>query len=293
MLYKKSKDEALKLHERAKNKYDSTYKETDKLGEQLYTSRKDCVGLIQKIEDLINSISNNPKEFEKELSEIHTERKNFQETEKFAAEAFEAAVKSGKISAIGITGGVAVAAAAPTVAMWVATTFGTTSTGVAISALHGAAATKAALAWLGGGALAAGGSGVAGGQALLALAGPIGWGLAAVSVVGSGVLISRKNKKIADEIINNAKEITIAGAELTEVNLKLQQIINEISALKTPLFDELLNCQVFAGTDYLNLSEDEQYRLGALVNKTLSLAVLLNTKLPLPTFISKTLALPE
>jgi hypothetical protein len=48
-----------------------------------------------------------------------------------------------------------------------ATTYGVTSSGVAIASLSGAAQTSAALAWLGGGSIAAGGSGVAGGLALL------------------------------------------------------------------------------------------------------------------------------
>lgn len=52
-------------------------------------------------------------------------------------------------------------------ALGVVTTFGTASTGTAISALSGAAATNATLAWLGGGSLAAGGLGVAGGTAVL------------------------------------------------------------------------------------------------------------------------------
>jgi hypothetical protein len=48
-----------------------------------------------------------------------------------------------------------------------AATFGTASTGAAISGLSGVARTNAALAMLGGGTLAAGGAGVAGGAALL------------------------------------------------------------------------------------------------------------------------------
>ena len=85
---------------------------------------------------------------------------------------------------MGVTAGAAVVSVAPTVAMWVATTFGTASTGTAISALSGAAATNAALAWLGGGALAVGGGGMAAGNAFLALAGPVGWGIAGASTDG-------------------------------------------------------------------------------------------------------------
>ena len=87
--------------------------------------------------------------------------------------------------------------------MWVATTFGTASTGTAISSLSGAVATKAALAWLGGGALSAGGAGIAGGQALLALAGPIGWGIAGTSVGLSAIFQGHKNKELAEKQVQN------------------------------------------------------------------------------------------
>lgn len=121
---------------------------------------------------MINSIANTPKEFEKNISVIKAERTKFRQTEEYAAEAYHNALKTGAGAATGVGIGAAVASMAPTAAMWVATTFGTASTGTAISALSGAVATKAALAWLGGGALAAGGGGIAGGQAFLALAGP-------------------------------------------------------------------------------------------------------------------------
>ena len=85
---------------------------------------------------------------------------------------------------------------APTAAMWVATTFGTASTGTAISALSGAAATNAALAWLGGGALSAGGGGIVAGNALLAMAGPIGWTIAGATLLTSILLFTSKKAKL-------------------------------------------------------------------------------------------------
>lgn len=81
----------------------------------------------------------------------------------------------------------------PTAAMWVATTFGTASTGTAISALSGAAATSAALAWLGGGVAA---GGMAAGNALLALAGPIGWGIAGASLVATFFITRNKKRRL-------------------------------------------------------------------------------------------------
>jgi hypothetical protein len=160
--------------------------------------------------------------------------------------------------------------------MWVATTFGTASTGTAISSLSGAVATKAALAWLGGGALSAGGAGVAGGQALLALAGPIGWGIAAASTVASTAALGHKNKQIASQAIEEAKKITIAGAQLNEISAKIQHLIDETSALLTKQRAAYSDLRSLCGADYMSLSTEQQYRLGALVNNTLSLAQLLN-----------------
>ncbi len=85
---------------------------------------------------------------------------------------------------------------APMSAMWIATTFGTASTGTAISALSGAAATKAALAWLGGGALSSGGGGMAAGSAFLAMAGPIGWGIGGATLLTSIVLFATKKTRL-------------------------------------------------------------------------------------------------
>lgn len=62
--------------------------------------------------------------------------------------------------AIGTTG-VAAGCASSYGLMAIATAYGTTSTGVAISSISGAAARTAALSWLGGGSIAAGGGGVA------------------------------------------------------------------------------------------------------------------------------------
>lgn len=69
-------------------------------------------------------------------------------------------------AAVGIlaSGASAIAVSA---AWWAVATFGTASTGTAISSLSGAAATNAVLAWFGGGSLAAGGGGAALGATVL------------------------------------------------------------------------------------------------------------------------------
>ena len=276
MLYTKAKKEALSIYEHAGEKYNNTYQTMQETGSRLYSLRQDSVKLIQEIELLLNSIANKPKEFEKTISDIQAEQKKFRDAEEYAAEAMKAAVKSGISVAAGVAGGAAVASMAPSAAMWVATTFGTASTGTAISTLSGAAATKAALAWLGGGALSAGGAGVAGGQALLALAGPIGWGITGVTTAASVVALGHKNKKIADEAIAEAKKITIAGAEVNESSAKIQHLIDETVMLMDDLRDMSRANTLLRDANYLELSEKEQYRLGAMVNSTLALAEMLN-----------------
>lgn len=276
MLYSKPKKEALAIHKRAVEKYNATYHKMEKLGGCLYDKRCSCVTLIHEIEFLVNSIANRPKEFESKISEIQTAREKFRETEAYAVEAMDSAVKSGVSVAAGVAGGAAVASMAPSVAMWVATTFGTASTGTAISALHGAVATKAALAWLGGGALSAGGSGIAGGQALLALAGPIGWTITGTTLAVSAVALGHKRKKIANEAIAEAKKITVAGAELNEISAKIQHLSDETAMSMDALQDMTQANRPLMGANYLELSEDEQFRLGTMVNNTLSLAEMLN-----------------
>lgn len=276
MLYMNQKKEALEIHEKAVAKYNATYKKIEKLGQGLYHERCESIVLIEKIEDLVNSIANHPKEFEKTISEIQAEKAIFRNTEAYAREAQKNTFKSGMGVAAGIAGGVAVASAAPTVAMWVATTFGTASTGTAISTLSGAVATKAALAWLGGGALSAGGAGIAGGQALLALAGPIGWGIAGATTTVSVVSLGSKNKKIADHAIEEAKKITKAGAELHQLGAKIDQLKKKTDMFKRALQDMYTGNYGLQGANYLDLTEEEQYRLGTMVNNTLTLAQMLN-----------------
>lgn len=276
MLYAKPKKEALAIHERAVAKYNDAFQKMERAGSHLYDKRCDCVTLIHEIEILVSSIANRPKEFDKKISDIQAAREKFRETADYAAEALNAAVKSGASVAAGVAGGAAVASMAPSAAMWVATTFGTASTGTAISTLSGAAATKAALAWLGGGTLAKGGLGIAGGKALLALAGPIGWGITGVTTAASVAALGHKNKQIADEAIAEAKKITIAGAEVNESTAKIQHLTDETVMLMEGLQSMAQANRPLRGANYLDLSEEEQYRLGTMVNNTLAMAEMLN-----------------
>lgn len=276
MLYTGMKKDALEIHKRAVEKYNAVYETVQKQCDSLYTKRKTSIVLIDQITELINSIANSPKEFGAKLIRIKEEQLKFSQTEEYAVEAAKANVKSGVSAAAGAAAGTAVAAFAPSAAMWTATTFGTASTGTAISALTGAVQTKAALAWLGGGALKVGGAGIAGGKALLALAGPIGLGITGVSTAASAAFLGHKNKKISNQAMEEAKEITVAGAQLKETEAEISNLIQETDLLLDRLAKEHRGSITLHGANYAELPEEDQLHLGTLVNTTLALAEMLN-----------------
>ena len=276
MLNNSIKKEALSIHERAVSKYNGIVEDVQKSGMKLYELRKDSIVKIEICENLINSIANTPKELNARLVKIEADIIEFRNTENYAQEAYQSAIKSGAGVAAGVGAGATVAALAPSAAMWVATTFGTASTGTAIASLSGAVATKAALAWLGGGAIAAGGAGVAGGKALLALAGPIGWGLAAAVAGGNILYLGSKNKKIAEQAIDEAKTITFAGAQLKETNAKIEQLAVKTESLLAMFENQIVDLRSTKGSNYSDLNPNTQLQLGTLVNNALSLSELLN-----------------
>lgn len=270
------KKEAISIHKNAIKKYEGIYKQCSDNGECLYEKRTKSVTLVLDVESFLRTISNAPKDFEVCLNNSEVERNKFKQTEDFAREQFDDAVKDGVMLAGGIATGTAVATLAPTAAMWVATTYGVSSTGVAISALSGAAATNASLAWLGGGTLAAGGAGVAGGQAFLVLAGPVGWSIVGASTVATAVKTSFKNASKANEIVEEAKKITLAGANLKETSAMISNFANETEVLLGRLTRQFAELEYLRNSNYTELSTDEQFKLGTLVNNTFSLSELLN-----------------
>lgn len=110
------------------------------------------------------------------------------------------------------TGGAATGAAVGSAAAYgtflAVASFGTASTGAAISGLSGIAATNATLALLGGGTLAAGGAGVAGGTIVLAgiVVAPM-----AILFVGGLAWMAKRNRKQRREF---AAQLDDAAAEL-------------------------------------------------------------------------------
>lgn len=266
---KKELDEEL---EKAVAVYNKEYNTLSDTGIALFYQRKKTIDLIDNVEFLINSIANHPKEFDKKIKEIKVIKNNFKQICDFTKKELEQVQKSAFTAGVGVTGGLAVTSLAPSAAMWVATTFGTASTGTAISTLSGAAANSAALAWLGGGSIAAGGAGVTGGQALLALAGPIGWSIAGATLLTSIILLSNNKRKIDKEKKDEIEKIKTNTGKIVEQSNSIKILLEENNALYVNIVKNYQKALYIFNMDYTIMKEEDKFLLGSIVNETKAIA---------------------
>lgn len=165
----------------------------------------------------------------------------------------------------GVGGGVAVAGGSILTAL--ATTFGTASTGAAISSLSGVAATNAVLAWIGGGTIAAGGGGMALGSTILGLMGPVGWGIAGLSIVGGGWSLRNKNDKIIAEYQKATKEYhhheVLLSSKIAEVKGLEDDTDENLEILK-----RYSDCKY--PSDFNHFTDDDKFELSQMVRVILS-----------------------
>lgn len=250
----------------AQQKAEAAAKRTNQKINELGHHTSDLYASLTAIQALFDHIRNVPEESRLKYESLKAIRVNWkQQAEKIELEYKKAEVKAAGQGAAGIGAGVAVVTLGPTAAMGIATTFGVASTGTAISALSGAAATNAALAWLGGGALAAGGGGMAAGSAFLALAGPVGWTIAGVSIVASGLMFlkTKSDKERLENIYTLISNRDVKSYELAIVELseRIKRIVDEAGKLEAAI----IKIETF-GTDYNQMTEEQQYELGAYVN---------------------------
>lgn len=255
--------------------YNQTYTDLESGGIELYQSRLRSIDLLDLVTDLVNSVANTPKSFAEDIEEASHKKQSFKESEAFAREELDSARKSAASAGAGVAAGMAVASIAPSAAMWVATTFGTASTGAAISTLSGAAATNAAIAWLGGGALAAGGGGMAAGSAFLAMAGPIGWGVAGATVLTSIALFVKKQHEISREKHEELLSVKRNTEALRETSAVIEALSAKTDALREELSMSFMSSCRLHGADYLSISDDEKLALGSLINNAKSLGILI------------------
>lgn len=263
----------------AVSEYNAAFTALNDKGLTLLRQRERSADLIEHVEQLVNSIANTPKSFAADFHEIDMERAQFLEAEEFALKDLEAARRSAAGAGAGLTAGAAVASIAPSVAMWVATTFGVASTGTAISTLSGAAASSAALAWLGGGTLAAGGGGTVAGAALLSMAGPVGWTVAGATLLASIALFSKKkseNRKAKHEALTSLKQNT---ALVRTLDVQIGEILIRTISLRELLSKTYGEALPFFGADFLTISSDNRSQLTALVNNTKACATQLSHRI--------------
>lgn len=258
----KKKSKLQEAVEKVKARVAETNKKISELGNYAYSLNK----VLSIIQTQFDKIRNIPSDKHIEYDKIKKARLTWTHE----VETIEANYKSSQTinigsGAAGAVTGVGVVSLAPTAAMSIATTFGVASTGTAISSLSGAAATNAALAWLGGGSLAAGGGGMAGGSALLALSGPIGWSIAGVALLGGGILfwLTSSDKNRIEKVFGLICDRDIASYDLAivELNERITRIIQETKLLE----DAIIKIGSF-GTDYTQMTEEQQYALGAYLN---------------------------
>ena len=277
MFYLKRKKKAIEALKDAETTYKNIGNHANHKAIELYSLRKGCSVAINNVEAYLTILANSPQNYKKEVASVQVSIKDFNEAVKIEKEYSSGQPMEAGISGAGLMGGSAIAALGPTAAMTIATTFGTASTGTAIASLSGAAATNAALAWLGGGAMAIGGGGMAAGEAFLALAGPVGWGIAGVFGVGGGILAIRKNKKAAEKAEQALYKVKPMIADLERKLQELCNLYTETDKL-LPAIDINKVCKGFP-KNYYEFTDDQKLRLGALINSTKAMGVLINKRI--------------
>ena len=176
------------------------------------------------------------------------------------------------IAGAGTASGLAVNHLAPRAAMWAARTFGTASTGVAISSLSGAAMESASLACIGGGALSAGGGGMAAGSAVLGLAGPIGW----IIVAGTAAVSLGRFTKKQLELQKDIDECRQYTNHMRREKFEIDNLTARINPLLQALTKTCEQCDPLRGAAFTDLDDSPRRRLTILVHQTSSLALLLH-----------------
>lgn len=275
MLNSSVRREALQKLKSSVKEHGEVRKDATDASAGLFSQRRRAAGdVINRVEDYVNTLANSPKEFDKTVEHFRVEAGRFaSQVEQLEARAAQSTTVGRATGTAGAVAGLGVAALGPFAAVAVATTFGTASTGTAISVLSGAAASKAALAWLGGGALVAGGGGMAAGKALLALAGPVGWSVAGVALVGSAAYLRSQNRKRAEEATQKRVEVEAEIRSLKVAKAEIEGLAASVIRHADGCLRDLGWLQKEAPRDYEQFGKAEKERLAALVNHIRSLGI--------------------
>ncbi len=273
----------VKKLEESVSRHENLRKDVNQTSTRLFEQRQRVVvEVIGPVEDYVNRLANTPKDFDKSVRAFRVATDRFEGVVQRVEEEFAAVRKLGGGGGLaGATAGVGLAAFGPTAAMAVATTFGTASTGTAISALSGAAATQAAAAWLGGGAVAAGGGGVAAGNALLALTGPVGWTVGGLALVGSGAYLRHRNGVLARRAVQERVRVEGEVRALRVAQLELAGLEERTWRHAEGTLAAVRWLRERAPGDYWQFDPGHKRRFGALVNHVRSLGELIRKEVAL------------
>ena len=218
-------------YKRLENKYKKTNKELTSLFENVVQTKIDAQNAAKKITkiNIINEmITSNKLSINSKKEKLSAVSINMNYITN-SLEAGDVIMNAMKGSGIALSAGTAAAPAA----LWLVSTFGTASTGAAISSLSGAAAANAALAALGGGAVAAGGGGMAAGAAVLGALGPIvgvGVGLVVMPIF-SHLSANKKIKQIEEEEYKIIKAISTVQEAIQKNKIYENRSYEIISAI--------------------------------------------------------------
>lgn len=114
---------------------------------------------------------------------------------------------------------------------------------------------------------------MAGGQALLAMAGPIGWGIAGFSLLTSIVLFANKKIKSGKEKKEEIEAVLINTEQLKEADARLDSLLKKTGRIRANLSGQYTQAMRCFGRSYLDIPEEDQMLLGAIVNTSNALAV--------------------
>lgn len=113
------------------------------------------------------------------------------------------------------------------------------------------------------------------GAAGLSLLGPVGIGIVATGIVTGGLLQNGKNKKVIKQA-NEATENITAQIDMVKGSINEINILNKQTIRSNKHVDEFSDIISDYLRDYNLLTTDQQYKLGTIVNDSLSYAKLLN-----------------
>ena len=258
------RNSALERHKDAASRYEACYERMVAEYGEIRRVKAAAIDVLQIVEGLVNSIKNTPACFKASINDIVASRDYFLAAASYEDEALDAAIKGGVITVSGIVVGTGLAVAGPILAK------------AAIAKSAGAAAIKAVAVK----------SAFAGGKMVLSSMGgftvakssvwfgPVGWAIAGGGVVWGAYSISKKNKKIAEEVYDEARKIEIASTKLEDISARAAIQTRLIKDQSSNLGAQLEDLKHLHCANYTEIDPDSKTMLGTLTNNARTLSAL-------------------